>query len=179
MTLRAHTSTRVHNTRLAFSLVESIVCVVLVGGLLVAALYAVGDATIAQARTTDRARGSLLAHELMAEILARPYEDPQGEPAPGREADETATNRSDFDDVDDYHTWDASPPQQRDGTVLADLTGWRRTVAVRFAQRGDPSVQAFTNTGVKRVTVTASLNGVPMATLAAVRTRGADKVRGR
>ena len=48
-----------------------------------------------------RRRGMFLAEALMDEVLRLPYSDPDGASAPGPEAGET--ERSDYDNIDDFH----------------------------------------------------------------------------
>ena len=42
----------------------------------------------------------------------------------------SGADRSQFDDVDDYNNYTASPPKLRDGTVLTSLTGYKQKVSV-------------------------------------------------
>lgn len=158
---------------LAFSLAEVLVSVLLVGGLLVVALNTVGDATIARQKTSDRGRGQLLAQDLLAEILLQAYEDPVEVPTFGREPTESSVSRASYDDVDDYDGWDASPPQQKDGTAMADLVGWRRTAAVTYVTPDDLRALVGGDQGIKRIAVTVTHHDVEVALLTAIRTTAA------
>ena len=72
--------------------------------------------------------------------------------------------------TDDYDGWSASPPQQKDGTVLSELTGWGRSVEVLWMDPWDLSQNVFSNQGVKRIAITVVHNNVPVASLIAFRT---------
>lgn len=158
----------------AFSLAETLMSIVLVGGLLVVALNLVGDATVGQQKMGDRGRGQLLAQDLMAEILQQPYDEPVDAPVFGREPSESGGSRTDYDDVDDYHGWNASPPQRKDGTQIPDRIGWRRTVIVEYVDPNGLTVVVGGDYGVKRITVVVRHNDVPAASMVAIRTAAAD-----
>lgn len=161
-------------TSRAFSLAETAMCVLLVGGVLVVALNTVGDATVGRQKTGNHGRGQLLAQDLMTEILCKAYEEPDETLAFGPEASEGSGSRVDFDDVDDYHGRDESPPQEKDGSTKAGLTGWRRTVTVEFVTATSVNTASVSDEGVKRITVDVTFNGVPMASLVAIRTAASE-----
>ena len=153
----------------AFSMAEVLVSLLIVSGLVVVALNTVGDATVGRQKAADRGLGQLLAQDLISEILRQYYQEPDDTPIFGREASESATSRAAYDDVDDYHGWDASPPQQRDGTEIPDAAGWRRCVAVEYADPDDLTATVVSDLGVKRITVTVKNNDIVVASLLAVR----------
>jgi type II secretory pathway pseudopilin PulG len=153
-----------------FTLVEAVISTVLIAVMLVAALSAVGASRSIQQQVALSHRGRLLAESLMAEIVQQAYEDPNESVVFGLEATESAGARGSFDDVDDYDGWSASPPVSKDGTVLADAGDWKRTVTVEWVDSADPTLVQAQETGAKRITVTASCNDVPCATLVSVRT---------
>jgi MSHA pilin protein MshD len=156
--------------RRGFSLVELSVATVLTGVLMVAALQSAGQSLLARRKTADRSLGHLLAHGLLNEIRGLPYCEPGAtEPAIGRDTGEAAGLRATFDDVDDYHGLSESPPQTRSGASLAGVAGWSRTVTVAWVDSANFASSA-SSSGAKRITVTASFNGSPMATATAVRT---------
>ncbi|MBN1489569.1 MAG: type II secretion system protein [Phycisphaerae bacterium] len=160
-------------SRRGFTLVESVLATLVVGLTMVAALNTVGASSLTQRRTQDRDRAMLLARSLMAEIVAQAYEEP-AMPAGGfgQEAGEAATgNRTLYDDVDDYHNWSASPPEERDGTAMTGFERWTRAVIVQRVSRDNLDTLVGTDSGVKRITVTVSCDGVPIASLQAVRAR--------
>ena len=170
MTQRHHQPSRSPRSRRAFSLAEIAVSMLLVSGLLVVSLNMVGDVTIGRQNMNDRSVGHLLAQDLMSEILPLSYQDPDGTPMFGYEAGESTTTRADFDDVDDYNGWSATPPESKDGTKIPDRTGWRRIVKVEYVQANDINTPALGHEGVKRIHVTVDHNGVETASLVGVRT---------
>jgi MSHA pilin protein MshD len=153
----------------AFTLVEAVISIVIVGVMLVAGLTTVGASRVAQHKAALTIRGRLLAGQLLSEILEQSYLDPDGNAGFGREAGESGATRADFDDVDDYHGWTCNPPTARDGTVLANSAGWTRSVTVEWIDPLDPTQVRAAETNAKRVTVTAAYNNAPQASLVAIR----------
>jgi MSHA pilin protein MshD len=152
------------------SLVELAIATALTGILMVAALQSAGQTMVAQRVTADRSLGHFLAHGLLNEIRGLPYCEPgTDEPAIGPDTGETAATRTTLDDVDDYHGLTENPPKGRDGTALANFSGWTRSVTVAWVSAADFSASGSA-TGAKRITVTASYNGSPVAIATAVRT---------
>jgi len=154
----------------AFSLAEVAVSVVLVGGLLVAALTTLGGAAAGRKSMADRGMGALLAQDLMAEILRQSYKEPVDTATFGRETGEAGDLRATYDDVDDYHGWIESPPEHKDGAEFGNLTGWYREVQVYRLDASDLTKTATVETGVKQITVTVKHNDVVVASVVAVRT---------
>ena len=166
---RAKRAPRTRRSRRAFSLAEVVVATLIVGIMLVAAMRVVGAAVRGRITMANQERGVLLAQQLMSEIFQADYQEPDDSPVFGPEASETGGTRAAFDDVDDYHNWDASPPQQKDGTPIPDRADWRRTVTVEFVNRNLLTEVIATDQGVKRITVTVSRSGQVMASLVTVR----------
>jgi Tfp pilus assembly protein PilV len=152
--------------RTGFALIEVAISSLLVGSILVAALSSVGAVLRFRSATTDSARATLLATDLLAEIQSLPYADPNQTPAFGKESGET--QRSLFDDVDDYTGLTESPPADRSGASLTGYSGWQRAVTVFRAQRAAPMQTAATDEGLKRVRVIVSKNGTPLKTVDAL-----------
>lgn len=155
------------------TLIEVVISTVIVSVMLASALQAVGAARVGWNKLNERNVGMLLAQDLMAEILQQDYADsaygPDSSIGPG--ADEAATgNRSLYDDVDDYHGWQASPPQYKNGTPIAWATGYQRAVTVVWVNPANPSLAVGSPSGAKRITVTVRRNGLDVATLVAIRT---------
>lgn len=140
----------------AFTLVEVVISLLVVGIMLVAALNTVGGVFRTYAIAQERQQGDALAMELMAEILHERYEDPNGSPAFGLEAGESSALRAGYDDVDDYDGWSAYPPRSRDGTALAGAKTWTREVTVEWVDVLDPTVVVGGDSGLKRITVVAT-----------------------
>jgi len=156
--------------RSGLTLLEVTVSTLLVGLLLVTSLRAVGAVLRFRSGSSDTQRGLLLADDLTAEILGQEYIEPVEAPVFGRELSEMLNGRTAFDDVDDYHLWSRSPPEDRDGNQLAGFSGWSRSVAVEWVNPSNPSLTVLSDQGAKRITVTVSKNGTVAATLQALRT---------
>jgi type II secretory pathway pseudopilin PulG len=156
--------------RRGFSIVEAVIATVIVAIMLVAALSTVGASRFVQHQTYQADRGRMLAQQLLAEIVQRRYQDPNEPLAFGREATESAATRTDFDDVDDYDGWSASPPEGHDGTPLTNAAGWTRTVTVQWIDPLNPGQVEAAESNAKRIEVVASYDGIPQVTLYAIRT---------
>jgi len=153
-----------------FTLVEAVISTVIVAVMFVAALNTVGAARVAQHKASLVGRGRMFAESLLAEILQQSYQEPGTTWVFGREAGESDTIRTAYDDVDDYHGWTESPPTAKDGTALPNSASWSRTVTVEWVNALDPTQVSGTETGAKRITVLATFRNVPQATVVAVRT---------
>ncbi len=153
-----------------FTLVEAVLSLVIVSVMLVAVLSTVGASRLSQYRTSQYSRGQLLAEALMAEILPQDYLDPNDTPVFGTESGESTSTRADFDDVDDYHGWSSSPPVAKDGTELAGLSGWQRSVTVQWVNPADITQAQGSESNAKRVIVTVSCNNKQVGYLTAIRT---------
>jgi type II secretory pathway pseudopilin PulG len=162
-------SSIVSHTR-AFSMVEAVVSLLVVSTMLVAALSTVSASRIGQYKTSLASRGQLLAENLLAEIIAQRYKDPDGQPVFGPESGESTTTRINFDDVDDYHGWSSSPPTYKDGSQIPGFSGWRQNVAVEWVNATEPTQVWPSETGAKRITVTVFYNDMQVASLVAIRT---------
>jgi prepilin-type N-terminal cleavage/methylation domain-containing protein len=162
----------------AFSMVEVVVSAAIVGVMMVAALNTVAASKLGQQNTGDRGKGALLAQQLMAEILPQAYADPE-QPDQGIQIDsnESSYPRTDYDDVDDYNGWTASPPENKDGTVIPNRSAWARSVTVVWANAADPTQTSVIETGIKRITVTVTRGGDEVAALTALRTLARDNAR--
>ena len=156
--------------RAGFSLLETVLSSLLVGVLLVAAMRSVGASAFAQYRAAEQVTAQFLADGLLAEILAKDYREPGTTVGFGLETGESSSSKANYDDVDDYHNWSESPPQFADGSPMPGLDGWKRKVSVLWVVASDPTQQAFSDTGAKRVTVTVEHNGRTVAARTALRT---------
>ncbi len=155
--------------RAGLSLAEVVVSTLVVGIVLVGALNCVGAVIRGRLRSGDSTVAKELASQLMAEILENDYQDPVETPVFGREAAESNTVRTGWDDVDDYHLWTARPPLDRSGTALANTTNWQRDVVVEWVDPSNPANTAGSDLGVKRITVIVQRNGVVVTRQVALR----------
>jgi hypothetical protein len=175
----------------ALSMVEVIIAAGVTATMVVASLSALTAATQTREHHAKWSRGPALAQSLMYEILQNAYEEPAtggvvsddgaGSRSTvnfvdthstvrfGLEVSEAALTRADFDDVDDYHGWSASPPETRDGTALRDLAGWTRSAAVNFS--GWNNETKLSDLGFKKITVTVTDAAGRSWSLAALRCR--------
>ena len=136
-----------------FTLIEAVISMFIVSIMTVAVLNTLGSAAVADRMHAAQRCRPALAMQLMAEVLATRYVDGT-DPVFGPETGEAGTSRANFDDVDDYHGWSSSPPEQRDGTAISGLTGWTRAVTVQYVSPSDVGTVVGANQGLKRITVT-------------------------
>jgi MSHA pilin protein MshD len=106
-----------------------------------------------------------LAQEMMEEILAKPFLDPQGTTTVGPDPGET--RRARFDNIDDYHGYYEGPGQIADATGAVITTpaaeGLSRQVTAQYVYvSGQDTSQPPT---FIRVTVTVAYNGAVLVTL--------------
>lgn len=165
--------------RRAFTMMEVVLGVLLVGFVLAATIQLVGPTARSTQTAGDEVIAAMLADELIDEIASKYYYDPDadgGVLGPGS-AEKAVGNRNAFDDVDDFDGW-SETPQTTTGTKLTGLSGtWVRSVSVKWVNTSNPQTVSVTDTGVKRVTVTVTKNGVVLATRAIVRARAFDEGR--
>jgi hypothetical protein len=152
-------------SRRGINMVEVAVSSLIVGVMLVASLRVVGQSFLTQRLNADRATGQFLADALLNEALQLSYMDPGLTSSPiGRGSGESATNRNNYDDVDDYHGYSESPPKSKTNTVLEGFNGWRRSVTVQWVDHTNLNLVRTSESGVKRVIVQALRNGELVAT---------------
>lgn len=134
---------------------EVLVATVIVGMMMVAALDAIGMIVRTRRINADRLTGPELARDLMAEIMALPYTDPQTPGSSiGLDASESAATRAAFDDIDDYDGWSSADAETKNGASRTGYTGWEHDVTVTWAERVAGVAWTFGDTELKRITVT-------------------------
>ena len=158
--------------RRAVTIVETAISIVIVGTMLVAVMNTAGGAILGRSKTGDTHRWSLLAQDLMSEILGQAYEEPIDDIKFGRESGESGSSRANYDDVDDYFDWKSNPPEYMNGADFANLDSWERTVSVKRVQPTDLSAIVGGETGIKRITVTVIRNGATVAELVGLKSQG-------
>lgn len=164
--------TRSGPSRPGFSLIEAVISILIVGIMLVAALNTIGASKLSTVRVQEQVTGEMLAEELMSEIMLQAFEDPSETPVFGPEVTENLKKRKLWDDVDDYDGWSASPPEEKDGTPLADMDDWSRQVTVTPVVRVTPDVENLVSKKTLHVKVTVTHQGRVVATLSTLRTDG-------
>lgn len=167
-----------HRQARGLSMVEVVLSMILVGFLIASTMDLVGPMVRSNSHSADKLVAYSLADELSKEIATHFYSDPDisGSPPLGVDGTENASVRSDFDDIDDYNGWSSSPPKTSSNIVNTRLTGWKRWVVVDYVLISDPSTVSQTDTGLKRVTVQVSKNGVKLATIVTYHSQEADAV---
>lgn len=160
----------------AFTLVEVVLTILIVGVGLVASVRALPVLLQVSQASQEHMVAQQLAVDLLAEIAMLPYEDPDQNPQFGREPTESAINRADFDDIDDYDGWKKSPPQRKDGSTEPDCDGYVRAVIVESTNPNNfNSVEGDSVTKPKRITITVSKPGVPTIVITTVRLKGSNR----
>ena len=147
------------HTRSGLSLLEVMVSTVLVGVCLVAAMRALGMTLFTQTGMADDAVAACLADDLLYEVMQKSYGDSSGATEVQVDGDEVSLQKTTFDDVDDYHGWKESPPQDSNGQAIEGLGDWTRMVRVEFVEPAEPSKDSASDQGLKRVTVEVVKNG--------------------
>jgi MSHA pilin protein MshD len=160
--------------RRAFTLVESLISIVIVGLVLTGAMSMLASFARVRKVQASQSRAPALVAELMSAILSVRYSDPATPDNWGIESDEVNGTRVLFDDVDDYDGWFASPPQEKDGEAVADTAGWTQAVTVRRAVVANPGTDSAVETGLRRITVTVTDDRGETVTLVALRSQKGD-----
>ena len=127
----------------------------LVGMMLVMSLELVGASTRGKVSNGEQARARQLAQDLLDEISALPYKDPDN-PGFGPESGEAGSNRSNrskFDDIDDYLGYSELSPTHKDGTPFSEMSDWGRFVVVRRVQPNNLWHYSHSESGVRQVIV--------------------------
>lgn len=155
------------SSRPAFSLVEVVVSMLIIGTMFAAGAWSVGVAARDRRAQADLQRGHDLCRALMAEVLSQRYTDPNG--AAGVASGAT---RALWNDIGDYDALSESPPTTKAGAAIGGAAGWRRAVSVTYQSVNSSTLAlaaSATDTGLRRISITAtSPRGVP-TTLTACR----------
>ena len=131
--------------RAAFTLIEAVISVLIVGVMLLAAMETIGAFARDTVLQQEQCKATALAEELLSEIMQSRYADPNTE---------SAETRATWDDVSDYDSLNEDPPTSRTGSPLAGYAGWQRKVTIQFVDPSNPSAQVGSDSGLKRVMVT-------------------------
>ena len=147
------TSTTDHSLRKGFSLVEVLVASMLTAMLALGAMTTIGAVARTRFQVAQRLKSHNMAQQLMEEVLKANYSDPAGANTNnGLDPYESSAKRSNFDDVDDFNGWNATPPVDANGIALPDCTDWRREVIVTWTQPGN-LIETRSDTGLKKICV--------------------------
>ncbi|MEN0019407.1 MAG: hypothetical protein AAF747_00830 [Planctomycetota bacterium] len=168
--------------RRGITMVEAVMAVLLVGVTLVAALDALGSSRRSQLSIDQRGRGQALAEQLMAEVRAKAYADPERDPAAGAMhrtglgPDSGETGRSQWDDVDDFDTFFETPPRNADGSAILGADDWQRLVTVKLVDPDDVSSRVDYDEGSKIIEVLAIRHGKVHAKVSAAATTSSGQL---
>ncbi|MEQ8770659.1 MAG: hypothetical protein RIB60_09130 [Phycisphaerales bacterium] len=170
--------------RRGLTMVEAVISTLLVAGLMVAAMDAVGASVVTREKIVQETRGQQLADSMLQAISNFAYTDPDGGLDLGvikiESGEETGAGWGRFDDVDDFDGWSASPPQARDGSALPGYSKrWTRSVEVALVRRDslDDIGLLSGGEGVKRIVVSVTRDGAVVGRAVALRTLGTDLAR--
>ncbi len=136
--------------RLGMTLTEAVIGLLVVAVAVGGALQATTVARLETIAADDRVVARSLITALHTQMSALCYRDPQSAFTTfGPDAGESTTGPAGWDDVDDAHGWSGMP------TIVTATSDWSLTVSVSFANAASPAVSAVTETGLKRISVTA------------------------
>jgi MSHA pilin protein MshD len=153
-------------TRPAFTIIEAVMSVAIVGILLATSLTAFAGIAKQRKVQAERREAYEIGQQLMTEILQQYFQDPVA-PVWGPESGET---RATFNDVDDYDGYTETNPTLKDGTALSDYTGWTRSVAVTYVDPLNPANTIASST-LKRITVKVTAPSGKQYTLVGLRSQ--------
>ena len=163
--------------RRGISLVEVTISMVIVSIMSMGVIQMTGVTAKTRALSTDRVRGLGLANDLLAEIQATYWADPDaGVTSFGVRVDEyDGVTRTPYNDVDDYDNWTQTPPLEIDGDPIPGFDGWTRSVNVEYALlSGTDIVTSGSFETGKLITVTVRRNNRLIAEVSAFRSLAWD-----
>lgn len=158
-------------SRRAFNLLEVTLSTLLVGILLVGSMNTTGSLIRKHGIRAQDDVKLALAHDLLSEIQQAAFEDPEGGTGFGVDWGEVSSQRSTFDDIDDYDNWSENPIQDRSGEPLAGYSAYRRSAVVETVRLDNPTVVSASSTDLKRVTVSVTGPDGVTQTMVALRSR--------
>lgn len=138
VTESVHSITKACYRARGFTLIESIIALVVLAAAAAGVLLIYAETTARSADPMIRAQAQSIATAYMDEILLQAYSDPD-EPETGTEE----ASRSDYDDVRDYDAINGETPTDRTGNTIGTLSAY--TVNVDVAA-GPPAVITVTVT---------------------------------
>jgi hypothetical protein len=151
------------------TLLECVGASIILAVIAVAAVRAAAGAATAQSLSSRRVTATMLAESLLGEIERKAYTDSDTQATLGRDAGENSTDKTNFDDVDDYDGWTESPPQDSTGNEIEGMSDWTRKVAVSWSDMGPLTPERGGDTGLKSVTVSVYYKSKLMCELQSLR----------
>lgn len=155
----------------AFTIVEAVLCMVVISLMLAAAFSVSGQSARARLVISEQRTADLLSRRLLAEILQKRYRE-QPVPNQAPEAGEDQRIRLSLDDVDDFNGLDLSPPTDASDVPIPGAANWKQRVRVelvRFDVASKRIVASATDVGLKLITVTTTSPRGVVSTVTALR----------
>ncbi|HEX2838428.1 MAG TPA: hypothetical protein VHN77_09905 [Phycisphaerales bacterium] len=172
MSINADNSSR-RRGRAGLTLVEAVLSLLVLAVLATASLSAISQSRAARLAVDEQSMGSALARSLLSEIAALPSME-SASTTIGVDGGENASDRTTFDDVDDFNGFSESPCIALDGKVIDGTDAWQRSVVVAWVSVSATTTTTTSDTGLKRVWVTVSHNGRAVTRLSALRGKAWD-----
>jgi len=147
-----------------FSLVESMLAVLVLSLIAVLAMEAAGNSARVQKTLVDKQLADRLADSLLAEITSKSY---PGATTPAA----LPTTRGSYTRIDQYAAFDESPPTFRSGENANLAATWRRTVELSFIDPADPTRTVPTDSGLRRISITVLRDSTVLSQRVALRGR--------
>jgi len=147
------------NPRRGFLLIEASVSYVILALALVALAPLYAMTVKVNAKTQYVKVCTQLSEELLEEIRLRQWDQKTPSPAAyivtgstiGVDSGEIATNKTTFNDIDDFNGWTESPPKDPTMNSLGNFLNYSRSVSVFYVDSNDNAVAGPTD--YKQVTV--------------------------
>lgn len=146
-----------------WSQIEVLASTMLVGVLMVGALESYRFQTGSQAQINKAQAAQRQCEILLGRILALRFEESPTTTNLGRDDGESSTDRTTWDDVDDYNNLTESIPAWSSAGDSADR--WILTVRVRYVAELNGTQVSSTRTNLKEIQVTATEKGQELAKL--------------
>ncbi len=144
MTMKQGCGKRSRAREAGFSLIEAVVATGLLGLVIVGSMATITNGI----RLTDRSEQSedlvIAAQSLLEEVRNRAFEDPVS-PVFGRETGESATNKTTWDDVDDFCGYTENVALTQAGATNPTLSDLRLAVKVFYLPATDADGQSDTD----------------------------------
>jgi type II secretory pathway pseudopilin PulG len=183
-------------SRRGIAMIEATIATLLVSTVIASTLGVVGPVVRSTQLAENQIVAQRLADELLEEIAAMPFDDPELIAAAelkgwegdlndfkalsllGPDSGERTGVRTDFDDVDDYEGWISSPPSDTSGAYYSNLTRSGRQVFVDHVSTKDFTTPSASRTGAKLIRVLVYHNSLLLAEESIIRTESWDSMRG-
>lgn len=157
------------SSRSAFTLVEAVIAIGVVGVLVAAVMNAAGAAGQRRAILAQQAAADTLCDSVLAEVAALPVDDPNN-------ISESGTTRATRDNLLDFAAWSESPPTTSSGGTIPGASNWTLLISVLGNDPSNPAADGAA-AGIYKVTVTIKAAGKVLSTLQQHRTRAWDNAR--